>query len=666
MTVAAPLPSKAWRLLALCTLGSVLSMAGCQDFLKGLVDEGEVTRRGPLMAIGAPQLWGGTSNQAFEVGSDFGEKHGGRASAYIRTLVPKLGQSQFGTLIQSVRADGYLGKRIRLTGWLKTMGPIGDEGAGLWLRVDGISSSAFDNMDNRRITTVADWQEMSIVADVPDDAVGLTYGVIFKSRGVVWADDFRLEVVDETVPITAPTAPVVIDTASLRRVFESVSMAPRNLDFEGEVNPASRPDTRDWIVANSFAFSSDDPSAPLAELEPLRAKVGNATMVGLGEGTHGTREFQRMKHRLIKWLVSEMGFSHFGIEASFSSAFMFDHYIQTGEGDPARLLEEWYFWPWATEEFLDLVNWMRAWNAAGNTPRVRFFGVEMWDVALSIDSVKAFVKRMDPSTGAHVDSLYDCLDEIRNVIDPWDILPGRYVGLPEATRRACRTGLEEVGAILSANEAVWTAREGSEKMRLVKRFAELPLRWETYVVLADPERSRYRDRIMAENAIWWHDVHAPGAKFIVWAHNIHVSRIPGWMGAHLSQRYGAAYFNVGLTFGLGSFNATFIGVPNDTLPLLRAHSVPGYRDDAIETIFTTIGAPRLILDARAVKGPVTDATEPLLSPLAIRSIGNSFNPRAAITSNHVTLQLARDYDLIVWFDRSTPTTLRPLPPLPPP
>src|SRR5688572_24720698 len=182
----------------MCTLGAVLSMAGCQDFLKGLVDEGEVTPRGPLMAIGAPQLWGGTSNQAFEVGSDFGEKHGGRASAYIRTLVPKLGQSQFGTLIQSVRADGYLGKRIRLSGWLRTMGSIGPEGAGLWLRVDGISSSAFDNMGSRRITRATEWQEASIVADVPDDAVGLTYGVIFKSAGVVWADDFRLEIVDET------------------------------------------------------------------------------------------------------------------------------------------------------------------------------------------------------------------------------------------------------------------------------------------------------------------------------------------------------------------------------------------------------------------------------------------------------------------------------------
>lgn len=618
------------------------------------------------MVIGAPQLWGGTFNDAFEIGNDYGIKHEGRASAYIRTLVPKLGPSQFGTLTQSVRADAYLGRRIRLSGWLRTAGPIGGDGAGLWLRVDGLSTGAFDNMANRRITKATDWQQVSIVAEVPDDAIGLTYGVIFKSPGIVWADDFTVEIVDETVPMTATTEPALFDTTSLRRVFEGVSMAPRNLDFEGDVNPASRTDTRDWIVANSFAFSSDDPSAPLADLEPLRAKIGTATMVGLGEGTHGTREFQRMKHRIIKFLVSEMGFSHFGIEASLTSAFMFDHYIRTGEGDPARLLEEWYFWPWATEEFLDLIQWMRAWNAAGNTPQVRFFGVEMWDVALAFDSVTAFVKRMDPALGARVDSLYNCLEEIRNVIDPWDILPGRYIGLPEATRRACRNGLEEVGTILSANEAEWTAREGSEKMRLVKRFALLPLHWETYVMLADPERSRYRDRVMAENAIWWHDVMAPGAKFMVWAHNAHVMKVPGWMGAHLSQRYGAGYFTVGLTFGLGSFNATFIGVPDDTLPLLRSHSVPGYRDDAIEAIFTTIGLPRLILDARAVRGPVTDATEPLLSPLAMRLIGNSFNPRAPRTSHHGTLQLARDYDLIVWFDQTTPTTLRPLPPLPPP
>ena len=617
------------------------------------------------MAIGAPQLWGGTANQAFEIGSDYGELHEGRASGFIRTLVPKLGPSQFGTLTQAVRADAFVGSRIRLSGWLRTTGPITEEGAGLWLRVDGASSTVFDNMANRRITRASDWQEFSIVADVPDDAIGIVFGVIFKSPGIVWADDFRLEVVDKSVPMTAVMEPTLLDTASLHRAYEVAPMAPRNLDFEGVVTPASRPDTRDWIVANSFAFSSDDPSAPQSELEPLRAKIGSATMVGLGEGTHGTREFQRMKHRIVKFLVSEMGFSHFGMEAPLSSALMFDHYLQTGEGDPAQLLEAWYFWPWATEELLELIKWMRAWNAAGNTPRVHFFGVEFPDLALSIDSVKAFVKRMDPVTGERVDSLYDCLDEIRNVIDPWDILPGRYIGLPEATRRACRNGFEEVGAILAAHDAEWGAREGSEKMRLVRRLAVLPLQWETYLGLkTDTERRLHRDRFMADNAIWWHDVMAPGAKVMVWAHNAHVMKVPGWMGAHLSQRFGAGYRNVALTFGHGSFNATFIGVPNDTLPLLRVHTVPGFRDDAIETIFTTIGAPRLIFDASAVRGPVTEATEPLLSPLSIRLIGNGFNPRAPISSNHFTLQLARDYDLIVWFDQATPTTLRPLPPLP--
>jgi erythromycin esterase len=648
--------------------GALFSLAGCKDVVDGLSENGTVTPRGPNMVIGAPQLWGGTFNAQFEVGNDYGAVHGGRASAFVRMLQPRhLNETQFGQLVQNIRADAYVGTRIKVSAWLRTTGLTGDHGAGLWLRVDGRAFNLLDNTDDRRITTATDWQQMFMVTDVPDDAIGLTYGVLLASTGIVWVDDFRIEVVDETVPVTTVQIPVTLDEDALLRVFEVLPMAPRNLDFEGDVAPASRPDTRDWVLANSFAFSTDDPSAPLAELEPLRAKVGNATIVGLGEATHGTREFQRMKHRIVQFLVSEMGFSHFGMEAPFSSAMMFDHYLQTGEGDPAHLLEAWYMWPWATEELLELIKWMRSWNAAGNTPKVHFYGVEFPDLALAIDTVKAFVKRMDPATGEHVDSLYDCLDEIRNVIDPWDILPGRYIGLPKATQQACRAGFEQVGTILSAHETEWSAREGGGKMRLVRQLAVIPLQWETWLTLTtDRDRAFYRDQVMAENASWWHDVGAPGAKLMWWAHNGHIVKRFNQTGGHLAAKYGASYFNIGFTFGLGSFNASYLGIPGDTLPLLRTHSVAGYRADGIETIFATIGQPRLIFDARAVRGPVTDATEPLLSPLAIRAIGNSFSPRYAVSSFHQTLQLAKDYDLIVWFAQTTPTTLRPLPPLPPP
>ncbi len=665
--VTAPVRSQAWRSFVVCAGGACVSLAGCKDVFNGLTDDWSITPRGPNMVIGAPQLWGGTSNESFEIGNDYGVKHDGRASAFIRTLVPKLLSNQFGTLTQAIRADAFLGRRVKLSGWLRTTGPIGDDGAGLWLRVDGASSTVFDNMDNRRIMAATEWREVSIVAHVPDDAIGVVYGVVFKSPGIVWVDDLKLEFVDDNVPLTAMTTPTVADTAALNRVSEGLPMAPRNLDFEGDVNPASRTDTRDWIVSNSLAFATEDPSAPLSDLEPLRALIGNATLVGLGEATHGTREFQRMKHRMVEFLVKKMGFSHLGLEGQFLEWLEIDHYLQTGEGgDPSELLANLFQWPWNTDEMLGLINAMRAWNVAGQQPRVHVFGTEFMAPANGMDTVKAFVRRMDPAMGERVDSLYDCLDGLRFSADSPTLL-FRYSGLPAATRIACRSALQGIDAILSTHEGLWGSREGGEKMRLVRRLHVLTLQWEEYAGLQNAgAQSQLRDRYMAENASWWHDVQVPGSKLMLWAHDLHVIRRPGQMGMHLSDKHGAAYLNVAFTFGLGSFNADITPIPvDDTLPRTRAMSVPGYREDAIEAVFNTIGMPRLIFDARAVRGPVTEATEPLLSPLAMRSIGHLFSPRSSISSFHQILQLARDYDLIVWFDRGSPTTLRPLPIIPP-
>ena len=68
----------------------------------------------------------------------------------------------------------------------------------------------------------------------------------------------------------------------------------------------------------------------------------------------GTREFFRMKHRIFRYLVEEMDFKTFAIEASWPEANRINHYLQTGEGDPARLLAGLYFWTWNTQTEITL------------------------------------------------------------------------------------------------------------------------------------------------------------------------------------------------------------------------------------------------------------------------------------------------------------------------
>jgi erythromycin esterase len=130
--------------------------------------------------------------------------------------------------------------------------------------------------------------------------------------------------------------------------------------------------------------------------------VGDARVVALGESTHGTSEFFLVKHRLLEHLVRTRGFSAFAIEANQLAVETLNRYVQGGPGtasDAMRVM----FAVWNTEEMLELVVWMRAWNAANPGRAMRFLGYDMQDNRIPVDSLRAFLSREEPSLVAMVD-----------------------------------------------------------------------------------------------------------------------------------------------------------------------------------------------------------------------------------------------------------------------
>ena len=108
-------------------------------------------------------------------------------------------------------------------------------------------------------------------------------------------------------------------------------------------------------------------------------------MVALGENTLGTRDFVEMKALILRFLVEEMEFDAFAIEATFPESERLDRYVRTGEGDSARLLTGLYFWTWRTESVLEMIEWMRSHNASGGDVGfygfdMQFPGMAMWNV----------------------------------------------------------------------------------------------------------------------------------------------------------------------------------------------------------------------------------------------------------------------------------------------
>ncbi|MFO0830287.1 MAG: erythromycin esterase family protein [Phycisphaerales bacterium] len=153
-----------------------------------------------------------------------------------------------------------------------------------------------------------------------------------------------------------------------------------------------------WVSRNAVPIETVEAGHGFKDLEPLSPIFQRARVVGLGESTHGTREDFQMKHRLVEFLASQLGYTIFSIEASSPEAFRVDEYVSLGKGDPARLIGGMYFWTWNTEEVLSMVEWMRAFNQ-DSTPgvnRIRFTGFDMQERRVSQSIVRQFIALAEP------------------------------------------------------------------------------------------------------------------------------------------------------------------------------------------------------------------------------------------------------------------------------
>jgi erythromycin esterase-like protein len=166
---------------------------------------------------------------------------------------------------------------------------------------------------------------------------------------------------------------------------------------------AQAPSVIAWVRANAIRLTTVEAGHGFDDLQPLRRIIGTARMVTLGEATHGSREFFQLKHRLLEFLATEMGFTIFSIEANMPEAYRLNDYVLNGAGDPAQLLRGMYFWTWDTEEVLDMIRWMREFNKSGKG-RVQFTGFDMQFPNVAADIVRDFVARYDP----------DYLETVRN------------------------------------------------------------------------------------------------------------------------------------------------------------------------------------------------------------------------------------------------------------
>lgn len=185
-------------------------------------------------------------------------KRNGKASGTMRSE-PTATKESHGSMMQTFKPDSFRGKRIRLSGYLKTENVLG--WSGFWLRVDGstdsLESFAFDNMTNRLLKGTIDWKKYEVVLDVSEKAELIAFGVNLSGSGQVWADDLQIEIVSSDIASTNP--PITLEMEAMRKEDEEIFRKdPKKFAGYREVSLKSRKTSPSQPVNMNFEIAVSD------------------------------------------------------------------------------------------------------------------------------------------------------------------------------------------------------------------------------------------------------------------------------------------------------------------------------------------------------------------------------------------------------------------------
>ncbi|ODG90015.1 MULTISPECIES: erythromycin esterase family protein [Bacillaceae] len=398
------------------------------------------------------------------------------------------------------------------------------------------------------------------------------------------------------------------------------------------------------IESQAKRLKTIEPSKPFDDLKPLKNMIGSAQYVGLGENTHGSSEIFTMKFRLVKYLVTEMGFTNFGMEEDWGNGLKLNDYIQTGKGNPRDFLKLLY----PTDEIIAMIEWMKDYNAdPSNKKKIQFIGLDLKTMDQSVfHKVTDYVKQHRPDIRAEVEENYKELSSYTGSIQ-------EYMQLAPEMKEKFKANAEKVVQLLNnENEQANTERVSSEFI-WVKETANVIEEFTTMMLPNDyPSMVKLHDQYLADHAMWAQETF--GGKTMVWAHNIHIAKgiideklYPNVAGQFLKERLDNNYVSIGSTTTEGKFtlyseyNPTTGGkIATDTIP----------QDvNSFNYILGKVPYNMFLLDNRHLNG---QAKKWVREKRPLLSIGGQILPNGSLYND---TSLLEQFDIIFHIRKTSPS-----------
>jgi erythromycin esterase len=408
-----------------------------------------------------------------------------------------------------------------------------------------------------------------------------------------------------------------------------------------------------WLKENGMPLKTVEAGNGFADLEPLKKIFKDVRFVGLGEETHGTREFFQFKLRMLEFLVKEMGFRVFAIEASYAACQNINDYVMSRTDDGAKALDSQGFWTWNTEEVRVMMDWMREYNkSVPADKKVKFIGFDIQINDSGKTKLLEYLKRVAPERVAATEEFFKVnLDEFNAVLGTPDKQKEAIAKLKDLQNKY--NDLFMFLELSGANLATKSSQAEYEQMR---EYARVITQYIDSYSHQDASGAVLRDLYMADNFRRIASREPAGTRFVIWAHNGHIQTGDSGgayptFGSHLRRFYGKDYYALGFSFNQGAFQARE-GQPKDpTRRMLTSFTVNPAPADSIDWYLAQAGVKNFIVDFRSPR-KTAELGEWLAAPHPMRSIGSVFAPNFE-SSTFTMTTINKDFDGLFFIDTTT-------------
>jgi erythromycin esterase-like protein len=415
------------------------------------------------------------------------------------------------------------------------------------------------------------------------------------------------------------------------------------------------PATTPFLAVRELAQRLNDNDS---DYDALLEMAREREFVLLGEASHGTQDFYRMRAQITRRLISEGGFDAVAIEGDWPDTWRVNRFVQgEGDADANAALEDFKrfpTWMWRNREVRDFIIWLRDHNASlPPAERVGVYGLDMYSMYQSADAVIRYLEQVDPQQATMARERYAALDHVR---EPQAYGYAAAVGARPDAREGVVAQLLE----LRADALLHLSQDGLgalDAQFFAQQNAEVVVDAENYY------RSMFGRRLNTWNlrdthmyrtlsALAQYRVRRGGqGRIVVWAHNSHLgdarateSHLRGEL--NLGQLMREAVGEKALLVGFTSYTG-YVSAASQWDGDVEHKWVRPAQHDSYEYLFHSTRLDRFFLPLKGI------ASEPLREAMLERAIGVIYLPQTERESHYFWTSLSNQFDALFHLDETS-------------